>query len=383
MNDNNEQLPEFVISDRCVRFLKWSIPCELALALFAVFHPFIQDRYDTLCIGVAIIILQGMAAMGTIMFNQPRQALVRGALCFPLGLGIILAVVLAAKQDVAQRMRDEIMYSTNDLAKRVDSLQRFSVRNAILSEEEERDFAVRICSALNSCGYTNSIVVCVSTNGDCFCSALSDELDSIFGWIPKHQVPIAISECENGDFSCALRMLQQPPLPRSEFENWRDDCREISFSNQSKLGMIGAVVLNYLSWLGVDADFRVDVRSKALRFTFKGENLHFALEEEDIDALIDEQTVYIISDVLPSVLARQGLLERLSVDSFVNMFGEASYSGSLENGIFQEVTRSQFQGIARETLVSYLESESRLRSDKMRDVWLHSLTNFPGLNSTK
>lgn len=377
MNDDDEQLPEFWISDRCVRFLKWSIPCELALALFAVFHPFIQDRYDTLCIGLAIIILQGMAGIGTVMFNQPRKALVRGALCFPLGLGIFLAAILAVKQDVAQRMRDEIMYSTNDLARRVDSLQRFSVRNAILSEEEERDFAVRICSALNSCGYTNSIAVCVSTNGDCLCLAMSDELDPIFGWIPRHHVPIAISECENGDFSNVLRVLQRPPLPRSEFENWRDECREIGFWNQSKLGMIGAAVLNYLSWLGVNVDFRVDVRAKSLQFTFKGENSHFALEEKDIDALVDGQTGYILFDVLPSVLARQGFLERLSVDSLVNMFGAASYLGMIRNGIFQEAKRSQLQGIARETLASYVESESRFCSDKMRDVWRHSLTNFP------
>lgn len=383
MNEKDEQLPEFGVSDRCARFLKWSIPCEFLLAVAALFHPFIHDRYETLCIGLAIVILQGMAGVGTIMFNQPRKMLVRGTLCFPLALGVILAGVLALKQDVAQRMRDEIMFSTNDLARRMDSLQRFSVRNTVLSEEEERDFAVRVCSSLHSHGYTNSVIICVSTNGDYFCSATSDDQDPIMGWISKQYVPIAISECANGNDEYALRLLQCPPLPESEFENWRDDCREIRFWNQSKMGMIGAVVLGYLRWLGVDASFVVEAKSQALIFTQSNGGPRFVLGGDDIDALIGESPAYILYDILPRALVRQGLVEKLGLDLFVDMYGGASYLCSIKDNTFRELPRSSIQGVLRQSILQFLESERQCVSDQMRNLWVNSLTNCPSLNSEK
>lgn len=381
MKEISQQLQEVYVSERCERVLLWSMPCELIFALLAYFHPFVRDQYEMLCIGVAIVILEGVAGIGAIEFNQPRRRLVRVALWFPLILIAFLALSLVIRQDATQRMRDEIMYSTNDLARRMDSLQRFSVRNAVLSEEEERDFAVRICSSLHSRGYTNSVVICVSTNGDYFCSATSADQDPITGWISKQHVPIAISECANGNDEYALRLLQCPPLPESEFKNWRDDCCEIRFWNQSKMGKIGAVVLGYLRRLGVDANFVVEVKSQTLVFTLSNEGHRFVLGGDDIDALIGESPAYILWEILPRALVRQGMVEKFGLDLFVDMYGEASYLCDIKDNTFRELPRSSFQGALKQSIRQFLESERQCVSDQMRNLWMHSLTNCPSSNS--
>lgn len=359
------------ISNKEHRYLWISFCVGMVLFIFSLMTVWLWDGRYAMTASIGVSAFNTIADVMPLLFNPPRERFVRGMACVPLLLSLILTVTLQCRDEVKQVVRDKVATETNELARQVDALQRFLARNTILSEEEEAEFAQNICSTLDTYGYTNSCVW-VSANGDYFCLANADGFEDIFGWILKREVPIMISKCENGDYSKVVEMLKCPPLPGSEFENWRDDCREVRFSNQSKLGVIGAVVVNNLNWLGVNVDLRVDAKAKSLIFTFKGESSYFVLDENDIDELIDEQSNVILLDILPSILARQGFLGRLHVDSFQDMLCASSYVCLFKDGVFQEITRSQLQGIVREKFVSAIKEQAI--SDKFRAIWQRIFT---------